>query len=138
MDHIFCYIKDDELERKVIQLAGRLLFSVSLFELTFANKPDIKDFIHEEIQKGISKAKNIAYREIGGVVYIITPSSQEIHQLNDTGVLVWNEINGKKGIKEIVATVARKYDKTPKEIEKDVIEFLNTMKQKGIIRYGDS
>ncbi len=75
--------------------------------------------------------------------YILVPmlaSSDEVEHifnLNQVGADVWERIDGKKTVKDIVEALVMEYEGEPGEIEGDVIDFLNDILDAGIIELSD-
>ncbi len=47
-----------------------------------------------------------------------------LYRLNETGVFIWEAIDGKRNIRDITAMMAEEFDVGPDEAEKDILEFL--------------
>lgn len=51
-----------------------------------------------------------------------------LYRLNETGVFIWELIDGKRDIRDITARMAEEFDVDPDEAEKDIIVFLEQVK----------
>ena len=51
-----------------------------------------------------------------------------LYRLNETGVFIWELIDGKRDIRDITARMAEEFDVGPDEAEKDILEFLDQVK----------
>ena len=51
-----------------------------------------------------------------------------LYRLNETGVFIWEAIDGKRDIRDITARMAEEFDVGPDEAEKDILEFLDQVK----------
>ena len=51
-----------------------------------------------------------------------------LYRLNETGVFIWELIDGKRDIRDITARMAEEFDVGPDEAEKDILEFLEQVK----------
>jgi len=47
-----------------------------------------------------------------------------LYRLNETGVFIWELIDGKRDIRDITARMAEEFDVDPDEAEKDIMLFL--------------
>jgi hypothetical protein len=47
-----------------------------------------------------------------------------LYRLNETGVFIWELIDGKRDIRDITAWMAEEFDVDPGEAEKDIMFFL--------------
>lgn len=75
----------------------------------------------------------VAYREIKGEVFIVDTESSFLHKLNETASFIWKCI--KKGLeeKEIVENLIDEFDVSYEEAKKDLVEFLELLKEKKLI-----
>ena len=51
-----------------------------------------------------------------------------LYRLNEPGVFIWELIDGKRDIRDITAAMAEEFDVDLAEAEKDIIEFLEQIK----------
>ncbi len=78
-------------------------------------------------------------REIDGE-FIIVPlcadptDSDELFCLNETGKAIWGSLDGRKTIGEIVKELARTFNGRESVIKKDVIDFIDELKRRGLLR----
>lgn len=76
------------------------------------------------------KSENVVFRKIGDE-YVLVPlfasvaDVESIFNLNETGAAVWEKIDGRKNIRDIVAEMQTEYEAENLLIEKDVIAFVN-------------
>ncbi len=72
-------------------------------------------------------SEDVVAREVGGEFIIIPIASgigdleDEIFSLNETGRAIWDNLNGKRSLKDVAKDLSFKFEGSPKEIEKDVI-----------------
>jgi hypothetical protein len=57
----------------------------------------------------------------------IDDSENEPYFLNSTGKVIWQRLDGRKSLKDIVADLATEYETPVKVIKKDVIEFVGKL-----------
>ena len=58
----------------------------------------------------------------------------ELYTLNETGRAIWEKLDGKKALKEIVENLSLEYDSSPEELEKDVAGFvMELLKRKMLV-----
>jgi len=80
----------------------------------------------------LKKSENVVFRKIGDE-YVLVPlfasvaDVESIFNLNETGAAVWEKIDGRKNIRDIVAEMQTEYEAGNLLIEKDVIAFVNEM-----------
>jgi hypothetical protein len=85
------------------------------------------------------KNTELAWRRIDGETVIIplddqTPESEKIDFLNETGTRIWELIDGKNTVKDIVKKILEEYDIDEKEAEKEVISFIEKLNEKNLIK----
>lgn len=77
--------------------------------------------------------KNIAWRIIDGEIFIVTPSDRTLHSLNEVGTFIFKEIEKKIPIQDIVDKICKEYDIERNVAEKDLLEFVEKLKEKNIV-----
>jgi hypothetical protein len=78
------------------------------------------------------KSENVVFRKIENE-YILVPivasaaDVDSIFNLNETGAVVWERIDGIKKLSDIVEDIKAEYESEGKKIEDDVMAFVNEM-----------
>lgn len=67
-----------------------------------------------------------------GWALLYDPTISETLAMNDTGILIYHSIDGKRTIKEIIEYVSGEFETPPKNIGKDVREFINSLVHENI------
>lgn len=85
------------------------------------------------------KNPELAWRVIDNEAVIIpldeqTPESEKINFLNETGTKIWELIDGKNSIKDIIVKIVEEYDIDEKEAEKEVMSFIKKLKNKNLVK----
>lgn len=77
--------------------------------------------------------KNVKFREekFGGVLF--ETRSEKVFTLNRTGAAVLNEIAAGSDEKSIVEQLKGQFDKSESAIEREVLEFIAVLRQKGLV-----
>ncbi len=84
------------------------------------NYPSIKD--------------DIVLREEDDGAFLFDPIQDTLQALNETGVLVFKELNGKNSIDHIVKKVLTQYTEVESDaVKKDVEEFIEQIKARGFL-----
>lgn len=72
--------------------------------------------------------------------YIIVPLiagvgdlDAEIYSLNRTGSILWDELDGKKSLEEVIFILSQKFNISRDEIIQDVIEIVHELMEKGFV-----
>lgn len=59
--------------------------------------------------------------------------NRSLFTLNETGAFIWRKIEEGSEVKEIISKVADEYDVTLEEAERDTIEYISYLNEKGLI-----
>ena len=57
----------------------------------------------------------------------------EIYTLNETGRSIWEKLDGKKKLKDVVSELASEFDSPLQKIEKDVIGFVQELTKRKML-----
>ena len=92
----------------------------------------------ETLGKCFFKEANCVTREIAGETIIVPIKGRvgdldSIYTLNEEGTLIWQLIDGRKSIGQIVQTVRQTYDVESEEVTKDAVDFLSSLEKAGLI-----
>jgi methyltransferase-like protein len=86
----------------------------------------------------ISQSASIVTRKTGNE-YVLVPITNNIADmnsvftLNETGAFIWEQIDGKRSIEEIISALTAEYAIDNKNAEKDVLSFIENMSKYLII-----
>lgn len=81
----------------------------------------------------INKQENIVIKKINNE-FILVPiinniaNMKSIYTMNESGVFLWNKIDGKKNFQQLVFELMEEYDVSNEEALKDTEEFLKKIK----------
>lgn len=87
-----------------------------------------------------SHSSSVVARKTGSE-YILVPLTDNIadmnsvYTLNETGAFLWENIDGKRTIDELISLLVSDYDTTRDQAEKDVMGFIEDMGNYLIISY---
>ena len=87
----------------------------------------------------LSHSPSIVTRKTGDE-YVLVPVTENIADmnsvftLNETGAFIWEQIDGKKTVEEIISELSSEYDIPEDQAERDVIEFIQNLLEYLIIR----
>jgi hypothetical protein len=93
--------------------------------------PDLKSILHH--------SPAVVTRKTGNE-YVLVPITDNIadmdsvYTLNETGAFIWEQINGKRSVEEIIKEMTGEYDIDNDTATKDVLEFISKMNDYLIIR----
>ena len=75
----------------------------------------------------------IAYRVIDGEAIVINLKNSELNILNPVATFIWEHLNGSTQIKEIVRMLSEEFEVDYKTAEKDCMDFISQIRDKGIV-----
>jgi hypothetical protein len=85
------------------------------------------------------KGKDLVTRSIAGETIIVPIKNNvgdldSVYTLNEIGTLIWELIDGKKSLDQIIEAIYSAYEVTPEEVTKDMVDFVSSLKEAGLIR----
>lgn len=81
----------------------------------------------------IAKNKKIPWRIIEGEAILVDVDKGEIIHLNPVGAEIWNSIDGKKSVKEIIEHICNQFEVDKETAEEDTLKFLERLHEKDAI-----
>jgi hypothetical protein len=75
----------------------------------------------------------LAWREIDEATVIISPNESVMHELNDTGSFLWQNIDGHRSAADLAALLADNYEVTPDVALTDTQSLLEEMASKKLL-----
>jgi hypothetical protein len=82
---------------------------------------------------------DLVVREIEGELIIVPLVSgigdmeDELYSLNDTGRAIWEKLDGKKKLRDVVAELLAEFEASPGEIERDVLGLAEELLKRKMI-----
>lgn len=86
----------------------------------------------------LSQSTTIVTRKTGNE-YVLVPITNNIadmnsvYTLNETGAFIWEQIDGKRNVEEIISALIAEYDIDKQNAESDVFSFIENMSKYLII-----
>ncbi len=77
---------------------------------------------------------NIVFNEMDGETIMMSIENGEYYGLNSIGSRIWQLLQSTKTVSEICDAVLPDYDVTPEQCAQDVLNFLNRMAEKGVVK----
>jgi len=89
-----------------------------------------------------AKKGEFVTRSIAGETVVVPVRGQvgdldAIYNLNEVGAFIWNLIDGRTSLSQIVEAVHREFEVPFEEAEKDTQEFIAALEQAGMIERSD-
>jgi hypothetical protein len=91
-----------------------------------------------DLNSVLFQSSSIVTRKNGNE-YILVPITNNIadmnsvYTLNETGAFIWEQIDGRRNVEEIISTLITEYDIDAENAEKDVFSFIDKMSKYLII-----
>ena len=86
------------------------------------------------IKSKITLSKNVFAQEIDEETIILDSETQEYFSINEIGKVIWSLIEEKKNLEEIKAEMLDMYEVPEEQLEKDLLNFIQALEQKGLIK----
>ena len=86
------------------------------------------------IKSKITLSKNVFAQEIDDETIILDSVTQEYFSINEIGKVIWSLLEEKKNLEEIKAEMLDMYEVPQEQIEKDLLNFIQALEQKGLIK----
>ncbi len=80
-----------------------------------------------------AKTPTTAWRVIEGEAVILAVDTKVMRGLNAVGSRVWELVDGRRGVDEIVATIVAEFAVEPERARADVAAFLRQLADKGLV-----
>jgi Coenzyme PQQ synthesis protein D (PqqD) len=81
----------------------------------------------------LSKSPDAASRTYDGQATIVLPSRAEVKVLNEIGSKVWNAIDGRRTLAQILEALLEEYDIPREQVERDVLDFVGELRTQGMV-----
>lgn len=85
----------------------------------------------------IKRNEKIPWRVIDGEAVLVDIGKGEVIHANPVAAAVWDMLDGKKNLFEIIEQILCRFEATPETARQDVIEFANILHEKGLIEFCD-
>ncbi|HDP69821.1 MAG TPA: PqqD family protein [Actinobacteria bacterium] len=85
------------------------------------------------LENCFQKSDKVPWRIIEGEAILVGVEQGEVIHLNDTAAEIWNAIDEKNTVKDIVNHILDEFEVEKEEAEKDVLELLDKLLEKGVI-----
>jgi hypothetical protein len=85
----------------------------------------------------LSRSPRTAWRVIEGEAVILSLDTKAFRGLNPVGSRVWELIDGRRNVDEIVEAIAREFDVVRERAAEDVRAFVRALLDRGLVTGGD-
>jgi hypothetical protein len=81
----------------------------------------------------LARSAATAWRVIDGEAVILSLDTKVLRGLNAVGSRVWELIDGRRSVDEIVDAIAREFDADRITVARDVGAFVATLRERGLV-----
>jgi hypothetical protein len=86
-----------------------------------------------DLKSVVTRTPDAAYRIYDGKATIVLPGRAEVKVLNPTGSLVWDRIDGRRPLEEILEAILEEFDIPRQQAEQDLLEFVDDLRNNGMV-----
>ena len=83
------------------------------------------------------KSEDTASRIIDGEAVSVTPRKGLVTVLNETGSGIWQLLDGRNSVEDIINIISSKFDVSREEAEKDTLDFIKELEEKDMVVLND-
>lgn len=77
----------------------------------------------------------IVSQQVEGEMILVVPTRGKVKVINEVGGRIWELCDGKRSIRQIAVELTREFDVELSQAEKDSVEFLNTLAERGLVHF---
>jgi hypothetical protein len=81
----------------------------------------------------VKRSNNIHWQNINDAIVILNPENGTSHELNQVATSIWNQIENKTNIKELIKKLHIEYDVSLDTIEADIKIFIEELANQKLI-----
>lgn len=89
----------------------------------------------ELFQSYPKRSENVAWRTIVDKVLLVNPKDSFIYPLNTVATRIWELMDGKTSIEDIIKKLCEEFDQEKSAIQKDILEFLEELLRADLIYF---
>lgn len=80
------------------------------------------------------RAAGASYEVVDGQAVIIDPEGRELVTLNGVGTMIWEHLDGRRGVSDLVDDLLPNFEGVSREeFERDVRSYLDELREAGIL-----
>ena len=81
----------------------------------------------------LTKSPDAAHRTYDGQATIVLPSRAQVSVLNEIGSAVWERIDGRRTLADILDGILEEYDITREQALGDLEQFVSALREQGMV-----
>ena len=91
-----------------------------------------------ELDSYPTKRENVVVRIVNEEAVLVLPEQGKVKVLNEVGARIWIFIDGNHSIRQIISGISDEYQVDQNQAESDVMDFLVSLEERGLIAYAHS
>ncbi|MBI3089765.1 MAG: PqqD family protein [Candidatus Tectomicrobia bacterium] len=80
-----------------------------------------------------SRRQDLIVRPLDDEVIVLDPQAEMVHALNPTARAIWDLLDGRHGMAELVEAVCGRFDVRPEQAEKDIQALLELFRSRNLL-----
>jgi hypothetical protein len=86
-----------------------------------------------DLNEVLSRNPDAAFRVYEGQATVVLPGRSEVKVLNEVGSRIWEAIDGRRSLGQILEDVLREFDIGPDQARADLTEFVAALREHGMV-----
>ncbi len=82
----------------------------------------------------LTRNPDAAFRIYDGQATVVIPDRAEVDVLNEVGSMVWERIDGKRSLREILDLVVEEFEISREQAQRDILEFVADLREHRMVR----
>lgn len=95
------------------------------------------DLTPQTFEKVLERTPRLPWRELDGVIVVIQPGQNEVHELNGVASLIWKLADGNHTRTALLNQVCEHFEVRREIAQKDMTELLTVLTEKGLLSERD-
>lgn len=79
------------------------------------------------------RKEKLPWQQIDDQVIIINPQQQKVHELNEVASFVWQKLDGKNSLTQIVAELPHEFEDIPVSAAVEVEQLMDDLHSEGLV-----
>ena len=79
------------------------------------------------------RSEDTASRMIDGEAVIVIPQKGVVTVLNETGAEIWQLLDGRNSVEDIINIISSEFDVSRDQAEKDTLDFIEELMEKDMV-----
>ena len=85
------------------------------------------------LDKRFARSEGVSWRVIEQEAVLINPEEAEVMRLNPVGTEIWQRLDGKRTVNELIEHLHQFFDVEKEQLQRDVLRFLTQLTRREMI-----